>query len=53
MVISRCEDAVKAYLADSDADAVINVGADMRKIHHCFRIMKVTNLAICPSEFNS
>ena len=37
----RCEEAVKAYLADSDVDAVINVGADMRKIHHCYRIMKV------------
>ena len=32
---------MKAYLADSDVEAVINVGADMRKIHQCFRIMKV------------
>lgn len=29
------------YLADSDPDAVINVGADMRKIHTCFNMMKV------------
>lgn len=36
----RCEEAVKLYLADSDPDAVISVGADMRKVHTCFRIMK-------------
>ncbi|KAL4238137.1 Kinesin-related protein 6 [Mactra antiquata] len=38
--LDRCEDAVKAYLADSDIDAIINIGADMRRIHTCFKIMK-------------
>ncbi|XP_053407299.1 kinesin-like protein KIF6 [Mercenaria mercenaria] len=38
--LNRCEEAVKMYLADSDPDAMINVGADMRKIHTCFRMMK-------------
>ena len=41
MLYYRCEEAVKTYLADSDPDAMINVGADMRKIHTCFQIMKV------------
>ncbi|XP_052766060.1 kinesin-like protein KIF6 isoform X1 [Mya arenaria] len=38
--LDRCEDAVKAYLADADPEAMINVGTDMRKIHTCFRILK-------------
>ncbi|KAK3576776.1 hypothetical protein CHS0354_014591 [Potamilus streckersoni] len=38
--LQRCQAAVTAYLEDSDPDAVISVGADMRKIHACFSIMK-------------
>ncbi|KAL3874319.1 hypothetical protein ACJMK2_037350 [Sinanodonta woodiana] len=37
---NRCHVAVTAYLEDSDPDAIISVGADMRKIHACFSIMK-------------
>jgi len=40
-VYIRCEEAVKRYLVDSDPDAMIDVGADMRKIHTCFKIIKV------------
>ncbi|XP_052275630.1 kinesin-like protein KIF6 isoform X2 [Dreissena polymorpha] len=38
--LQRCEAAVKAYLADTDPEAIISVGGDMRKIHTCFSIMK-------------
>lgn len=38
--LERCDEAVRVYLADSDLDAVISVGADMRKIHACFKILK-------------
>lgn len=36
----RCEQAGKVYLADFNPDAIVSVGADMRKVHSCYRIMK-------------
>lgn len=36
----RCKEAVNRFLANSDPDGYIEIGADMRKIHQCFRIMK-------------
>ena len=38
--IERCKATVQAFVEDSDPDAVVNVGADMRKINECFRILK-------------
>jgi hypothetical protein len=32
---------VKVYLADTDNEATLNVGADMRKIDQCYRAFKV------------
>lgn len=32
---------VKVYLEDMSADARMNVGADVRKIHAAFQMMKV------------
>ncbi|XP_067680992.1 kinesin-like protein KIF6 [Haliotis asinina] len=38
--LQRCEEAVNAYLEDTDPDSIISVGADMRKIHTCFNLLK-------------
>lgn len=32
---------MRQYLEDRDPDSVINIGADMRKIHRCFHLLKV------------
>ncbi len=32
---------MKVYLADTDSEATLNVGADMRKIDQCYRAFKV------------
>ena len=32
---------VGAYVADTDPEARLQVGADMRKIHLCFELLKV------------
>ncbi len=32
---------MKVYLADTDHEATLNVGADMRKIDQCYRAFKV------------
>ena len=39
------------FLADNDLDAGINVGADMRKIKHCFKLIKVFSFSPCPNMF--
>lgn len=38
--LERCEEMVKEYIQAADPDFTIRVGADMRKIHQCFWIMK-------------
>uniref|UniRef100_A0A0L8I8M1 Kinesin-like protein n=1 Tax=Octopus bimaculoides TaxID=37653 RepID=A0A0L8I8M1_OCTBM len=38
--IQQCIDLVNQYLEDSDLEAVLDVGADMRKIQKCFDILK-------------
>lgn len=38
----RCREAVSAYLTDTDPDAILSIGADMRKIQACFSILKVS-----------
>jgi len=40
--LCRCEELVNGYLSDNDPDAVLAVGADMRKIQYCFLLLKVT-----------
>nr|KAG5696960.1 hypothetical protein BaRGS_008422 [Batillaria attramentaria] len=35
-----CEDSVKRYLEDSDADSYLSAGHDLRKIQLCFKILK-------------
>lgn len=39
---SRCEELVRAYVADPSPEATLMVGGDMRKIKLCFALMKVT-----------
>lgn len=47
----RCEELVNSYLADSDPDAVLAVGSDMRKIQCCFSLLKVsTHCLFCVVE---
>ena len=43
----RCEELVSSYLSDNDPDAVLAVGADMRKIQYCFLLLKVINGYLC------
>ncbi|KAK6182753.1 hypothetical protein SNE40_010365 [Patella caerulea] len=38
--VERCEEAISNYINDSDPEAILCVGADMRKIHTCFKILK-------------
>ena len=45
----RCEELVSSYLSDNDPDAVLAVGADMRKIQYCFLLLKVINGFLCSS----
>lgn len=40
--IDRCDELVGAYVADSDPEARLQVGADVRKIQLCFHLLKVT-----------
>ena len=37
----RCNAAIDAYLEDNDPEAILDIGADMRKIQMCYRILKV------------
>ncbi|KAI8478470.1 hypothetical protein Bbelb_438030, partial [Branchiostoma belcheri] len=41
--MDRLHQMVKGYVEDTDPDATLPVGADMRKINECFRIFKVRN----------
>nr|XP_022332099.1 kinesin-like protein KIF6 [Crassostrea virginica] len=38
--LDRCREAVSAYITDTDPDAILSIGADMRKIQACFSILK-------------
>ncbi|XP_069118141.1 kinesin-like protein KIF6 [Argopecten irradians] len=38
--LQRCQEAVEQYLEDTDPDGILSIGADMRKIQTCFRILK-------------
>ncbi|XP_061173877.1 kinesin-like protein KIF6 [Saccostrea echinata] len=38
--LDRCREAVSAYVTDTDPDAILSIGADMRKIQACFSILK-------------
>lgn len=42
----RCESALTAFLQDTDPEATLSVGTDLRKIQLCFQLMKV-----CPTHF--
>ena len=39
--VFRCESALSAFLQDTDPEATLCVGTDLRKIHLCFQLMKV------------
>ncbi|KAJ1148073.1 hypothetical protein NDU88_000914 [Pleurodeles waltl] len=36
----RLEELMKTFLEDTDPECTLDVGADMRKIHHCFKHLK-------------
>ncbi|XP_072546377.1 kinesin-like protein KIF6 isoform X2 [Salminus brasiliensis] len=38
--IQRLEEQVKVFLDDPDPDGTLDLGPDMRKIHHCFSLLK-------------
>ena len=42
LFVFRLVEQVKVYLADTDTEATLNVGADMRKIDQCYRAFKVS-----------
>ncbi|XP_077587779.1 kinesin-like protein KIF6 [Stigmatopora nigra] len=39
------EESVENFVADPDPDVTLNLGADLRKIHYCFRLLKMMFLA--------
>lgn len=39
--VFRLEVLVKAFLEDPDPDVTLSMGPDMRKIQHCFSLLKV------------
>lgn len=41
MCVLRLEELLKAFLEDTDPDAELSLGPDMRKIHQCFFLLKV------------
>ncbi|RXM30309.1 Kinesin-like protein KIF6 [Acipenser ruthenus] len=38
---TKLEERMEVFLEDSDPDAALDVGADMRKIQHCFQKLKI------------
>ncbi|XP_077477670.1 kinesin-like protein KIF6 isoform X2 [Stigmatopora argus] len=42
---STLEESVKNFVDDPDPDVTLNLGADVRKIHYCFRLLKMMFLA--------
>ena len=54
--LDRCEEAVAEYLEDSDPEAILKIGPDLRKIHQCFWLLKqriLNNKSGSPSRANS
>lgn len=49
MYFFRLEKRITSFLEDQDPESKLEVGADMRKIHHCFHYLKV-NLNISTSR---
>ncbi|CAF1404841.1 unnamed protein product [Adineta steineri] len=45
-LIAKLTEQVKNYLADTDNEATLNVGADMRKIDQCYRAFKKLHLEL-------
>ncbi|UJR25470.1 hypothetical protein I4U23_006817 [Adineta vaga] len=45
-LIAKLFEQVKIYLADTDNEATLNVGADMRKIDQCYRAFKKLHLEL-------
>lgn len=41
LYICRLEKQITSFLEDRDPESRLEVGADMRKIHHCFHHLKV------------
>ena len=39
--LERLQERVQEFVEDQDPESQLNVGADMRKINECFRILKV------------
>ncbi|CAK6962119.1 kinesin-like protein KIF6 [Scomber scombrus] len=39
--IQKLEDLVKAFVGDPDPDVTLSLGPDMRKIQHCFSLLKI------------
>ncbi|XP_041107070.1 kinesin-like protein KIF6 [Polyodon spathula] len=39
--LQKLEERMEVFLEDSDPDATLDVGADMRKIQHCFQKLKI------------
>lgn len=44
--VCRLEGAVKAFLNDPDPELMLSLGPDMRKIQHCFSLMKVMSQSL-------
>lgn len=43
----RCKQQVDAYIAAKREDARLSVGGDLRKINHCFKLLKVSCVCVC------
>ena len=47
----RCEELVQAYLQDLSPESKLVVGGDMRKINHCFALLKVRTNTVAKSAY--
>ena len=44
-LLNRCNEVVEVYIQDTDPDSLLNIGADMRKIQMCYKILKVSSFS--------
>ena len=44
-LLNRCNEVVETYIQDTDPDSLLNIGADMRKIQMCYKILKVSSFS--------
>ncbi|XP_028848308.1 kinesin-like protein KIF6 isoform X2 [Denticeps clupeoides] len=51
--IQRLGEQLKVYLDDSDSEAMLDVGPDMRKICHCFSELKTMVCKATPASFTA